>query len=225
METSTAAAPSTTDAPVGYDVDFYFDPVCPWAWLTSRWVAEVERMNGLRVNWTFIALRILNEHRDYGTEFPKGYPEGHGRGLRLLRVAAAVRHAVGPEPMGALYTAYGNRIHVEGDPKSLDSVDGIAAMLTALGLPSELAAAADDESFDEELRASTNAALARTGKDVGTPILTFGPPDGPSIFGPVISRAPKGQAAVDLWDHVTALAANPDFAELKRQIRQRPVFD
>lgn len=208
-----------------FDVDFYFDPVCPWAWLTSRWVAEVERLKGLRVNWTFIALRILNEHRDYGTEFPDGYPAVHGRGLRLLRVAAATRQQFGADPVGGLYTAFGTRIHVERNGESLDSVETIADLLAALGLPRHLAGAADDASFDDELRASTNEALERTGRDVGTPILTFGPPDGPSIFGPVISQAPKGQAAVDLWEHVTALSADPNFAELKRQIRRRPVFD
>ena len=208
-----------------FDVDFYFDPVCPWAWLTSRWVAEVVREKGLRVNWTFIALRILNEHRDYSAEFPAGYPTAHGRGLRLLRVAAATRKQLGTEPIGGLYTAFGTRIHVEGKGESLDPISAIADLLDDLNLPPGLAEAADDTSYDEELRASTNEALERTGRDVGTPILTFGPPDGPSIFGPVISQVPKGRAAVDLWEHVTALSADPNFAELKRQIRRRPVFD
>lgn len=210
---------------LSFDVALHFDPVCPWAWVTSRWVAEVEREAGLRVDWTFIALRLLNAHRDYERDFPPGYPKIHGRGLRLLRVAAGVRASDGPGPIGPLYTAFGTRIHVERAASTLDDRAGIEALLTGLGIDPAHAAAADDESWDAELQACTDRALERTGRDVGTPIIVFGPPDGPAIFGPVISSAPKGRAAVELWEHVTALAANPDFAELKRQVRRAPVFD
>ncbi|MHB1877509.1 MAG: mycothiol-dependent nitroreductase Rv2466c family protein, partial [Streptosporangiaceae bacterium] len=198
------------------DVDFFFDPVCPSAWLTSRWVAEVARQKDLAVNWRFISLRILNEHRDYATEFPAGYPESHGRGLRLLRVAAAVREQAGPEPIGGLYEAFGRTIHVEEAATKLDGPDQVGAVLTALGLDPALAGALDDERHDAVLREETELALTRAGSDVGTPVLTFAPPDGPSFFGPVISRAPEGAEAVRLWESVEFLARFGGFAELKR---------
>ncbi len=204
------------------DVDFFFDPVCPWAWLTSRWVAEVARQKDLTVNWRFISLRILNEHRDYATEFPAGYPESHGRGLRLLRVAAAVREQAGPEPIGALYEAFGRTIHVEDAATKLDEPEQVGAVLTALGLDPALAGALDDERHDAVLREETELALARAGSDVGTPVLTFAPPDGPSFFGPVISRAPEGAEAVRLWESVEYLARFGGFAELKRSLREAP---
>lgn len=204
------------------EVDFFFDPVCPWAWLTSRWVAEVARQRDLTVNWRFIALRILNEDRDYATEFPPGYVEGHTRGLRLLRVAAAVREQAGPGAIGALYEAFGQIIHVEGAEAKLDDPAQVGAVLTALGLDPDLASAMDDDRYTPVVREETELALSRAGSDVGTPVLTFAPPDGPSFFGPVISRAPAGAEAAELWDAVEHLARFPGFAELKRSLREEP---
>jgi 2-hydroxychromene-2-carboxylate isomerase len=206
------------------DVDFFWDPVCPWAWLTSRWVLEVARQRELDVDWRFIALRIVNEERDYEKAFRPGYERGHMRGLELLRVAAAAREAHGPSALAELYTAFGTAIHVEGRAEDFDDPSGaaVADALKQAGLPVELAAAATDASWDAAVRADTEVALARAGKDVGTPIITFGPPDGPSFFGPVISRVPLAEEATRLWDAVELIARQPGFAELKRSLRERP---
>ncbi|HWW54644.1 MAG TPA: hypothetical protein VNY84_12785 [Acidimicrobiales bacterium] len=206
------------------DVDFFWDPVCPWAWLTSRWVLEVARQRGLDVDWRFIALRIVNEERDYETEFRPGHERAHMRGLELLRVAAAARDAHGPSVIADLYTAFGTAIHVEGRAEDFDDPSG-APVIDALkqaGLAVELAAAAKDASWDAAVRADTEEALRRAGKNLGTPIITFGPPDGPSFFGPVISRVPLADEATRLWDAVELIAHQPGFAELKRSLRERP---
>lgn len=206
------------------DVDFFFDPVCPWAWITSRWVTEVAEQRDLEVDWRFIALRMINDDEFYARARP-GYEEGHRFGLRLLRVGAAIRDGAGPAGLADYYTAIGRGIHVDGARDELATPAGLTAVLDRLGLPGELAEAADDDRWDEPVRADTDEALARVGKDVGTPIITFGPPGGPSFFGPVISRVPRGQEAVDLWDAVVAVATVPGFAELKRSLRERPQTD
>jgi hypothetical protein len=219
MATSQSSAGSS---PV--DAEFFFDPICPWAWITSRWVGEVVQHAGITVSWRFIALRFLNEQR-YGNGLDESYRDRHHSGLRLLRVCAEGQAQHGDAIVSELYTVFGTRIHVEQNVKSLLTVDGIAALLTEKGLPAELAAAGESDVHDAAIRASTELALARTGKDVGTPIITYGPPDGPSLFGPVINAAPKGQEAVDLWGHVAAIAADPRFSELKRSLRGAPRFD
>ena len=212
------------------DVEFFWDPVCPFAWVTSRWVVKVAEQRDYDVDWRFISLRLLNKDRDYATEFPEGYIDGHTQGLRLLRVAAAVRAEVGREPMGALYTKFGEHIW-DRRPEEVDGRLGAIAdlatatapeVLAGLGLPEQLADALDDESWDEVLQAETDEALRRVGDDVGTPILTFEPPDGVSFFGPVISRVPDDEDALRLWDAVMELAAWPGFAELKRSLREMP---
>ncbi len=188
------------------DVEFFWDPVCPWAWITSQWVREVADQRQLDVDWRFIALRIVNEEKDYDKDFPPRYTEGHTLGLKLLRVAAAVRDRRGREHLDGLYSAFGTRIHVDGDAPSLRERAGIAAIVKDLGLPEDLADAAEDEAWDDTVRADTKTALDRAGKDVGTPILTFAPPDGPSFFGPVVSRVPRGEEALRLWDAVREVA-------------------
>ena len=211
------------------DIEFFWDPVCPFAWITSRWVVTVARARDLRVDWRFLSLRLLNEERDY-SELPPGYEEGHTLGLRLLRVAAAVRAEVGPEPMGDLYTAFGTAIweqprRVDDLPSALRRLGAdleVPAVLSSLGLPVGAAAAADDARWDDVLRAETRLTLERTGGDTGTPVLTFGPPDGPSFFGPVLSDVPPDDVALRLWDAVTTLATHRPFAELKRSAREVP---
>jgi hypothetical protein len=205
------------------DVEFFWDPVCPWAWLTSRWVVEVAARRELDVDWRFIALRLVNAHRDYDRDFGPGHERVHTRGLELLRVAAAVRYSHGREPMGALYTALGRAIHVEGRATDFDDPDRAAtrAALVEARLPPELADAAVDPRFDEQVGADTAVALERTGKDVGTPILTFEPPGGPSFFGPVLSRVPRGEASLRLWDAIWTVSHQPGFSELKRSRRDR----
>jgi 2-hydroxychromene-2-carboxylate isomerase len=209
------------------DVDFFWDPVCPWAWLTSRWVVDVAAQRSLEVEWRFISLRMVNAQRDYAIEFRPGYERGHTRGLELLRVAAAVDAAHGSAAVGDLYTELGRAFHVEHRAEDFDDPARAAtrAALEAAGLPPSLADAAGDTSWDERVAADTQTALARTGKDLGTPIITFGPPDGPSFFGPVISRVPRGEEAVRLWDAVETLARQPGFAELKRSLRERPQLE
>jgi hypothetical protein len=207
------------------DVDFFWDPVCPWAWLTSRWVVNVLAERPMEVVWKFIALRIVNEDRDYAKEFRPGYERGHTRGLELLRVAAALREQVGPDAVLPYYTAVGTALHLERRHEEFDVPTGVEGILRDLGHPLELAKAQLDPAYDAVIREETATALERTGGNIGTPVLTFGPPDGPSFFGPVINRAPKGAAAVELWDAVVALGSNPHFSELKRSLRGRPQFD
>jgi 2-hydroxychromene-2-carboxylate isomerase len=206
------------------DLDFFWDPVCPWAWITSRWVQEVVGQRAIHVDWRFIALKIVNEDKGYAPEMQERYTKVHGLGYSLLKVAAAVRDVHGPEPVGDLYTDFGTRIHVDRDAPSLRTTEGIAAVLDARGLDPALAAAATDESFADPVRSDTELALTRAGRDLGTPVLTFSPPDGFSFFGPVISRIPRGDEALKLWDTVETLAAFPGFAELKRSIRSTPDF-
>ena len=210
------------------DLHFYFDPVCPFAWMTSKWVRMVAEQRDYQVDWRFISLRILNAHIDYDAHFPPEYEAGHTAGLRLLRVAARTRAEHGREAVGPLYEAIGTRIF--DTSREVDPLSGadqgarrvLEPLLRAAGLPIELADALDDTSLDDEIRAETEEALALTGRDVGTPILHFQPPDGTAFFGPVISRLPSSQDAGRLWDHVVGLAEFGGFAELKRSLRERP---
>jgi len=211
-----------------YDLHFYFDPVCPFAWLTSKWVRMVAAQRDYSVDWRFVSLRILNAHIDYASHFPPNYEDGHTAGLRLLRVAARVRAEHGREAVGPLYEAIGTRIFdTSRDVDPLSATDqGARHMLEPLlrdaGIPTALAGALDDQTLDDEIRAETEEALALTGRDVGTPILHFQPPGGTAFFGPVISRLPGPEDALELWDHVIGLASFPGFAEIKRSLRERP---
>ncbi len=211
----------------GADLNFYFDPVCPFAWMTSKWVRMVAEQRDYDVDWRFISLRIINADVDYDAHFPPGYEHGHTTGLRLLRVAARVRAEHGRSAIGPLYVRIGTRIFdTPIDTAATGSDPGSRAFLQPIlrdvGLPPDLADALDDESFDAELQAETDEALSLTGKDVGTPILQFRPPTGTAFFGPVISRLPSPQDAGQLWDHVLGLASFPGFAELKRSLREVP---
>ena len=209
-----------------YDIEFFWDPVCPFAWITSRWVEKVAAQTGYKVDWRFISLRLLNKDKDYDTDFPPNYDHFHTAGLRMLRVAAKVRTELGRDPMGPLYLAYGNAYWDQpkgsGMRRKLGTIEHITEVLETVGLPTSFAAAADDTSWDPELEAETELGLSRTGRDVGTPIITFEPPDGLSFFGPVISRIPTDEEAVDLWNAVITLAKFPGFAELKRSLREAP---
>lgn len=204
------------------DVDFFFDPMCPWAWITSRWVTEVTAARGLRVHWRFLSLHLLNSDRDYERDFPPGYFEVHVLGLRLLRVAAAVRSGFGDGGVGRFYRTVGTRIHVHGRQDELGSLRGVRSALASAGLPQEFAGATEDDRYDELVAEETALALARAGAGVGTPVLTFAPPNGPSFFGPVVSRIPRGEEALQLWDATERIARFPGFAELKRAVRESP---
>jgi hypothetical protein len=209
------------------DLRFYFDPVCPFAWMTSKWVRLVMAQREYTVEWRFISLRLVNAHVDYAAQFPPDYEAGHTAGLRLLRVAARTRAEHGPDAVGTLYEALGRRIFDSPpDPEDSAGRRGTRAflepVLVGAGLPAELAAALDEGSYDAVVQAETDEALSLTGKDVGTPIIHVRPPAGVAFFGPVISRLPAAEDAVRLWDHVVGLAGFPGFAELKRSLRERP---
>ncbi|MGP4014637.1 mycothiol-dependent nitroreductase Rv2466c family protein [Saccharopolyspora sp. 5N708] len=209
------------------DIDFYFDPVCPFAWMTSKWVRKVVAQRDYAVDWRFISLRLINAEVDYDAHFPQGYEAGHTAGLRLLRVAARVRAEHGRAAVGPFYQAIGSQVFdsdvaADLEPAQRGSRGFVEPLLAQIGLPVELADALDDSGWDSELRAETDEALSLTGKDVGTPIIHFGPPEGTAFFGPVISRLPSDADAVRLWDHVVGLASFPGFAELKRSLRERP---
>ena len=216
------------------DVELFFDPVCPFCWVTSRWVRQVQRLRGIEVDWRFISLAVLHEGPDgYGEDDPELYPAVHELGRELLRVATAAADAHGDEVVGPLYEAMGTALWetpADGieDFEDLLAVQAergvdVAAVLTEVGLPASLADARHDDAWDETLRQSTKEALARVGGDVGTPILSFSPPDGPAFFGPVISDHPSDEDAVRYWDALTTLAEMPGFAEVKRTLRSVPV--
>jgi hypothetical protein len=207
------------------DLRFWFDPVCPFAWMTSKWVRTVAARREYRVEWRFISLRLLNAAVDYDAQFPAGYEAGHTAGLRLLRVCARAREEHGPDAVAALYERLGTEVFERG-PEEDGGRRGtrafLAPVLADVGLPAELADALEDTARDAVVQAETDEALRLAGRDVGTPILQFRPPEGTAFFGPVISRLPDEEQAVQLWDHVIALAGFPGFAELKRSLRERP---
>ena len=220
----TPTVPPVSDT--SYDIEFFWDPVCPFAWITSRWVEQVAAQRDFTVDWRFISLRLINKDKDYATEFPPEYEFGHTAGLRMLRVAAAIRHELGRDAVGPLVTAYGQSYwdlpKGSGMRNRLSTTAHVVEVLRAANLPERFVDSLDDTSWDELLDAESELALSRTGRDVGTPIITFQPPDGVSFFGPVISRVPDASEAGALWDAVTTLAGFPGFAEMKRSMRERP---
>lgn len=210
------------------DLEFFFDAVCPWAWITSRWVSEVQQLRDYDVTWRFISLKFINEHRT-DEAYDDDYRASHMAGLYAHRVCDELQQGHGNEAVGILYTELGRMIHHERRRREL-SADPVSFMKDALGrggLPVDLASAALDDAHDVAIRASTDEALRRTGRDVGTPIITFRPgqPDEGSFFGPVISSIPRGEQALRLWDAVELMATTSGMAELKRSIRSNPVFD
>ena len=211
------------------DLDFFFDPVCPWAWITSRWVTEVQALRSYEVSWKFISLKFLNEDKMDYSSMPAGYADVHMAGTKGLRVAACARAKAGNEAVAKVYTALGTSLHNRGERELFvaNAESHIASLLAQEGLPTEWASAVDDTSFDRLIRDETELALERTGKDVGTPILTFQPQGikEASFFGPVISTIPRGDEAVKLWDAIETIATSSGMAELKRSLRARPSFD
>lgn len=214
------------------DVAFHFDPVCPFCWMTSRWIRQVQDLRGLDVDWRFVSLALLNdEDAAVYEEQSEHYRATHLRGLELLRICAAAREEHGPEVVGPLYRAMGEAIWQDIAPAGSEFDDVLAdvsrgrdipAILADAGLPAELADAAGDVSFDVVLRDETEHALEAAGGNIGTPIIHFGPPNGPAFFGPVISELPSEDDAVALWEAVETLAYYPSFAELKRALPDAP---
>jgi hypothetical protein len=208
------------------DLEFFFDPVCPWAWITSRWVVEVQGERDLDVRWRFISLKVLNADVTDDWYTPE-YRAIHLAGTQGLRVAASVREVEGDEPIGALYTAFGEMLHPGGRRDMLDDpVSFSAEALTTAGLPTKFADAALDVSLDDILRDETAVAVARTGGGVGTPILTYAPgtPEEASLFGPVMASIPRGDEARRLFEAVEVLARS-GVSEIKRSLRGDRRFD
>jgi len=220
MTTSTDT--TVAELPDGpHDLEFFFDPGCPFAWQTSVWVRRVAELRGLSIGWRFISLRFINE----GKDLPDGMVPAQERTLRYLRVCAAARERLGNEAVGDLYRTFGERfwygeadgavgerLHRAGEATTPELV------LEALGLPADLAEAADDPAFDTVIRAESDEAFRRTGPDVGTPIITFGI-GGESFFGPVISSVPDDDTSLAIYDALKVLVELPYFSELKRSAR------
>lgn len=195
-------------------VDFWFDPSCPWAWMTSRWVDEVARLREFDVTWHVMSLAVLNEDQEVSDEYAAFFP----RALKYTRLVAAAAELHGQPMVKALYDALGTQIHPGG---SNDPDEVIPAALAEVGLPASFAAFADSEEYDPQMRASHFDGINRVGQDVGTPVIAV---NGVAFFGPVISPAPMGDAALALWDGVVALASYDGFFELKRSRTREPIF-
>jgi len=197
-------------------VDFWFDPLCPWAWITSRWVLEVEKVRPVEARWHVMSLAVLNENKE---DLPDKYKEFMRQAFGPVRVCIAAEQKFGPDALLPLYTALGTRFHHEKAERDRATIE---AALAEAGLPAELADAADSAEYDEALRASHADGMDRVGYEVGTPVISV---DGTSFFGPVVSPIPRGDAAAQLWDGVLLVAKTDGFFELKRSRTRDPIFD
>lgn len=198
----------------------WFDPLCPWAWMTSRWLMEVEKVRDIEVTWSVMSLSVLNSGRDLDEHYASLMEGGWGP----VRVVIAAREKYGQEIVKKLYDALGTRIHLGGknirdEAQRREVIDGA---LADVGLPAELAQAATSTDYDDALRASHQRALDLVGDEVGTPVVAFA---GTAFFGPVVSPAPKGEAAGKLWDGCLLVAGTDGFFEIKRTRNVDPIFD
>jgi len=195
--------------------DFWFDPLCPWAWIASRWMLEVQQVRPVDVRWHVMSLSYLNEGRELSASYRKLMDESWGP----VRVCIAAEQAFGNEVLLPLYNALGERRH----PQKRDYTrEVILEALEEAGLPASLADAADSTEYDEALKASHHQGMDQVGYEVGTPVISVA---GNAFFGPVISPIPRGEAAAKLWDGVLLVAGTDGFFELKRSRTRDPIFD
>ncbi|MER6950012.1 DsbA family protein [Nonomuraea sp. NPDC000554] len=200
-------------------VDLWFDPFCPFAWVTSRWLLEVEKVRPIEPRWHIMSLNVLNEGKDVSDE----YREQIARAIEPVRVVAAAEAKYGAHVVGPLYTELGTRLHNEGRNKDLDRLrETVEDALEAAGLDKELADTMTSDEYDEAVRASHNEGIDLVGQEVGTPVIRVG---SNAFFGPVITTIPRGEDAGRLWDGVLLVTGFEDFFELKRSRTRRPQFD
>jgi hypothetical protein len=199
------------------NADIWVDPICPWAWMTSRWLLEVEQTRPVKVTFRVMSLAYLNKDR----EMPPAYQAVKTEGWKPVRVLIAAGQQFGQEAVRNLYNEMGTRLH-PGGKKLADIDEVIADSINALGLSPDLINAATDASLDEDLIKEHHAGVSQVGEDVGTPIISV---DGVAFFGPVVTPAPRGEDALRLWDGIVLAASTPGFYELKRSRTQGPKFD
>jgi 2-hydroxychromene-2-carboxylate isomerase len=209
----------TADAQDREDTQFYFDPLCPWAWIASRWMLEVEKVRPVRVDWRIMSLAYLNLVQHQSEGLSEEYVERMSRAWGPVRVCAAAAADAGPGILGPLYTAIGTRFHNQG---RRDDPAVIPEALQEAGLPAWLVDAAETSEFDDAIKKSHHEAFDEVGLDVGTPVVRI---RGKALFGPVITPAPKGEAAGELWDGLVLVSKADGFFELKRSRDRKPAFD